>query len=172
MSSPARTLGPLPTTSQLVNAKKRVLSDSEDTEDRDVKRVKPQGTLEDLNKRTDSKGEKKRRRKKKRKVSVVKAEPSDTETLATASRSPVPRLPSRSVSSAVADTIETYPVVHVKLEDARQPSAGPSNATAAAPASPLRTSEDKMVDATVRTMCISPRMFSYHLLCNVGHTQY
>ncbi|KAI0357007.1 hypothetical protein OH77DRAFT_1423290 [Trametes cingulata] len=96
MSSPVRALAPVASpASRTTNAKKRALADS-DTEQRDVKRVKPEDDPAAVELRRDTK-EKKKRRKKKRKISVVRAPDAEEVAAPKASGS---RSRSRSVSEA------------------------------------------------------------------------
>ncbi|KAI1792420.1 hypothetical protein LXA43DRAFT_1093653 [Ganoderma leucocontextum] len=105
MSSPVRVLGPVAPASRGPNAKRRILSDSEDTEERDPKRVKPQDATGDQGKGRDTK-EKKKRRKKKRKVSVVESAPeSDPESPTVATKPTLSRVRSRSVTSIDPDAV-------------------------------------------------------------------
>ena len=64
MSSPIRTLVVAPTVNATVITRKRVLTDSEDTEERDSKRVRPQDAQTDAGKQKDVKGKDKEKKKK------------------------------------------------------------------------------------------------------------
>ncbi|RDX42861.1 hypothetical protein OH76DRAFT_1410731 [Lentinus brumalis] len=134
MSSPVRTLGPVQTANATVNTRKRVLTDSEDTEERDSKRVKPQEEQADLSKRRDAKGkdkERKKKRKKKRKVPVVQGDSSDAETPAPVHNAKSSRLRSRSIVEAGPSTINGAHLPKVEESEARLPSAGPPRASVA-----------------------------------------
>ncbi|RPD61548.1 hypothetical protein L226DRAFT_612414 [Lentinus tigrinus ALCF2SS1-7] len=134
MSSPAGTLGPAPTANATVNTRKRVLTDSEDTEERDSKRVRSQDDQIELGKRKDTKGkdkEKKKKRKKRRKVPVIQANSSDAETPAPVHNAKSSRVRSRSILSAGPSTNNTAPQMKVEEPEARPPSAGPSRVAAA-----------------------------------------
>ncbi len=148
MSSPVRTLGPVQTANATVNTRKRVLTDSEDTEERDSKRVKPQEEQADLSKRRDAKGkdkERKKKRKKKRKVPVVQGDSSDAETPAPVHNAKSSRLRSRSIVEAGPSTINGVHLPKVEESEARLPSAGPPRASVA------RTSS-ATPDVTVRAL--------------------
>ena len=134
MSSPVRTLAVAPTVNATVITRKRVLTDSEDTEERDSKRVRPQDAQTDAGKQKDVKGkdkEKKKKRKKKRKVPVVQADESDLEVLPPMHNAKTSHVRSRSVLSAGPSTINTVPETKVEEPEARLPSAGPSQTAVA-----------------------------------------
>ena len=127
MSSPVRILGPVSAASRSRNAKRRILSDSEDTEERDPKRVKPLETADDQGKGQDTK-EKKRRRKKKRKVPVVESAPeSDAESPSVATKPTLSRVRSRSMTISDTDGVAVASPSKMTRDDTRQPSAGPSS---------------------------------------------
>ncbi|KAI0753316.1 hypothetical protein C8Q80DRAFT_1267725 [Daedaleopsis nitida] len=144
MSSPARTLGPVPTASRVANVKKRILTDSEDTEERELKRGRPQdGVAGDQEKQRDLK-DKKKRRKKKRKVSVVQAtEGSDTDLPVLAPKTSITRVRSRSVASAGPAEVKPTPLPIAMEASIREPSAGPSASPPAAPLERIPTPPPK-----------------------------
>ena len=149
MSSPVRVLGSVPPASKATNPQKRVLTDSEDTEERDPKRARSQEALGDQNGHRDAK-DKKKRRKKRRKVSVVQThDSSDAETPAVASKHSLARVRSRSVASVGPDTVSVAHTTDKTKKETRQASAGPSSLPSARPKSPSRDSER-------RTLTISP----------------
>ena len=127
MSSPVRVLEPDAPISRGRNAKRRILSDSEDAEDRDPKRVKPQETVEDQWKGRDLR-EKRKRRKKRRKMSMVEsALDSEPESPTIATKPTLSRVRSRSTTTFVLDTPTVSSPGQSTLDDTRQPSAGPSS---------------------------------------------
>ncbi|TBU63427.1 hypothetical protein BD310DRAFT_916336 [Dichomitus squalens] len=141
MSSPVRVLGPVTPVSRGTNLQKRVLTDSEDIEERDTKRARSQETPGDQGTRQDAK-EKKKRRKKRRKVSVVQAnDSSDTEAPVVASQPELARVRSRSVVSTGLDAVVVTNSMKAVQTDTRQPSAGPSVSPGTTPKSPSRDCE-------------------------------
>ncbi|KAM5536824.1 hypothetical protein V8D89_009542 [Ganoderma adspersum] len=129
MSSPVRVLEPVSAASRGRNAKRRILSDSEDAEERDPKRMKPLETADDQGKGQDTK-DKKRRRKKKRKVPVVESAPeSDAEspTSTVATKPTLSRVRSRSVTFSDTDGAVVASPSKMTRDNTRQPSAGPSS---------------------------------------------
>ncbi|KAI0718596.1 hypothetical protein C8T65DRAFT_638575 [Cerioporus squamosus] len=151
MSSPVRTHGPVSTASATTNTRKRVLTDSEDTEERDSKRVRPQEDQADLGKRKDVKGkdkEKKKKRKKKRKVPVVQGDSSDAETPAPVHSAKVSRVRSRSIVDAGPSTISGAPLPKLEEFEARLPSVGSSRASVARTCSASQSKDESTTGIT------------------------
>ncbi|OBZ66839.1 hypothetical protein A0H81_13298 [Grifola frondosa] len=127
VSSPIRALSTGPNTSS--RSKKRVLSDSEETVERELKRFRKVDGGVDKDQKSELR-DRKRRRKKKRKLPVVQATDagaSDAEGRRTFS--PVRRLRRRSLSSIAAHANQPQPSSTTQSRPtsvARQPSAGPS----------------------------------------------
>ena len=141
--------GNLPTPSTTTSARKRVLSDSEDTESRDVKRSRPTDLANDKGKQKDPK-DKKRRRKKKRKTSIVQpAHDSDEDSPVLAPKPLSARAKSMSVGvSELKPAALSQPVKQEEglAESMRQPSAGPSAPpTTRLPSSTVENAEDTVV---------------------------
>ncbi|KAI8990736.1 hypothetical protein BD414DRAFT_484642 [Trametes punicea] len=141
MSSPARALAPVAQpASKEANVKKRVLADS-DTEQRDVKRPKPQSELANEPQR-DAK-EKKKRRKKRRKLSVVHPQPASEMEGLVASKASGSRSRSRSMTLARSSSLSPEPN-HVESDKigAHSLCAGPSTLLSRDP-SPSHSSSSK-----------------------------
>lgn len=139
------------------NPKKRVLSDSEDTEERDAKRSKPRELALDKGKQKDTR-DRKKRRKKKRKMSVVQAaQDSDEDSPVRPLEPPVLRAKSLPASVADGHAAPLSIVVKVELDGERQPSAGPS--TQVAP-STVPKKDSSPVDFTVRLQIFARSRYS------------
>lgn len=130
------------------NARKRVLTDSEDTADRDLKRSRPAEVVEDNGVQKERK-DKKKRRKRKHKVSIVQAaqESDENSPVVAPKRSPL-RAKSLPVGVIDCQRIGATPSAGVGEHVARQPSAGPSEPVARA--STPRNQESSVAGATVR----------------------
>ncbi|PIL29184.1 hypothetical protein GSI_09233 [Ganoderma sinense ZZ0214-1] len=127
MSSPFRALGPVSPASKGRHAKRRILSDSEDAEERDPKRVKSLEVAGDQGRGRDIK-EKRKRRRKKRKLSVVESTPeSDAESPTITTKPTLSRVRSRSVTISDPDGAVLASPSKMTRDDTRQPSAGPSS---------------------------------------------